>query len=850
MWLRLAWREIINSRKFSLLFCVNLALGLTGFLTIDAFRVSLNKELRSGSKNLQAADLSITVTSRDLTEQEQVAIEKELPEASKRAQVTSLFSMAVAKNKQRSRLSNISAISALHPLYGKLVLEKQGSVNRELSEKLRKNHAAWAEPELLIQLGISVGDQVQIGHSSFTISDIVKEDPTASASAFAFAPRIYVSLDNLPATKLLVAGSRYRHRHLYKFPSEESLETAVKNLKETLPASDIRIRSHEEASENLARSLTYLSDYLGLIALVALFLAAIGSGYLFRSLLFRRLQQVAILMSVGATGAEARRIYILQLLILGLVTSVLTIALTFVGLPYLPMLTEGLLPVNLQPQIHLESMIITFLIATLGSLLICVPLLSHISQQNPAQLFQEGGQAPNKTELKNLLWFLPLLLLYWLLAIWEAKSIPVGTVFIAALLGACAAFGLLSNSIFLVLARLTRSMGITVKLAMRQLARNRLSTSACFLTIAVGSLLIALIPQIQNIVMQEIRNPPGFTRPGLFLVDVQEEQLPELQKLLASQDMVLRFPSPLIRARLTKVNGAVAGRINNKKIYTREQRGEQWVRNRGYNLSYQAGLKTSERLIKGREFSGSFDPGSQKLPEVSLEMRFAKRLNISVGDTATFDIQGVAVTGRVVNIRQIKWTSFHPNFFVQFQPGVLDDAPKTYISVVDDAPLQKKVALQNSIVAAFPNISIVDIAKTVQRILGVLERMVAIVNLMAYFTLFAGFIVLYSIANHQATMRRWDTNLLKVLGADFSQVYRVLLIEFGTLGLVAATGGILISFVISFTLSLLIFDSPWTIDGLTPVYIIAAVTGVVILTVLLATRRTLGEKPLALLNQN
>jgi hypothetical protein len=51
---------------------------------------------------------------------------------------------------------------------------------------------------------------------------------------------------------------------------------------------------------------------------VALFLACLGSGFLFHGFLTHRLPELATLVSLGATRSTALRIFVLQLFLLGI----------------------------------------------------------------------------------------------------------------------------------------------------------------------------------------------------------------------------------------------------------------------------------------------------------------------------------------------------------------------------------------------------------------------------------------------------------------------------------------------------------------------------------------------------
>src|SRR5262249_31689239 len=155
---------------------------------------------------------------------------------------------------------------------------------------------------------------------------------------------------------------------------------------------------------------------------------------------------------------------------------------------------------------------------------------------------------------------------------------------------------------------------------------------------------------------------------------------------------------------------------------TREAQQERDFKNRTFNLTYRSELSESETLAVGKDFSPiPYEwETADELPEISLEVRFANRLKIHLGDSMSFDVQGVPVEGRVVLMRRVKWLSFQPNFFVQFQPGVFNDAPKSFLASIPKLEAAEKDVLQNEIVRRFPNISVIDVSQAIARINAVI----------------------------------------------------------------------------------------------------------------------------------
>src|SRR5262249_39581601 len=161
---------------------------------------------------------------------------------------------------------------------------------------------------------------------------------------FSLASRVYIGLSQLEKTHLMRKGATAYYSHLYLLPEGSDLDAVAKKLNQELKDPSIQIRTHRNASEEVGRLLNYFNDYLGLVALVALFLAGIGAAYLFRSFLSRRTREIAILISLGVTNRNARKVYLLQLGILGSFAAIATCAVSALLLPALGLFAKPYMP--------------------------------------------------------------------------------------------------------------------------------------------------------------------------------------------------------------------------------------------------------------------------------------------------------------------------------------------------------------------------------------------------------------------------------------------------------------------------------------------------------------------------
>ena len=876
------FKELLNKKRFSLLFIINLTLGLTGFITLDGFKTSLHDTLEVKSKSILGADLGLS-SRRPLKPEELNLVSdlhKDHPYKGHKSQVqktntVEMFSM-VANDRGQSRLIQIQAIEAHFPFYGKIELEKNKFAGEKDFQNIYQNQVAWVYPEVLTQLQINIGDTIHVGEAEFKVRNIVTNDSAAGFTTN-MAPRIYIGLAQLEKTHLLKMGSIAWYSILFKIPlNKKKLNQLKQEVIKRIDNPDVRVYTHENVSAQMTSLLSHLNHFLGLASLVALFLSSIGAGFLFRSYLKNKVREMAILISLGSSHTKALSFYLIQVLFLGLLSSLLAIIFAWVLVPGLGPLIQGFLPLPVQLHLNPSTPLIGILVGTLGCFSTCLPILMPLKGLKPSLLLT-GNPPPQQNHIwLNLISALPGVLLFWSLSLWLSDSLKLGSLFTVTFLITGLFFLLSAWLLFKFLKVLTRTFHkdstgnvntltesglvtlphkashrihnpghrthLSLKWALRDLTRIPFSTYSSFLAIGLGMLLLNLIPQIQNSLDTELQHPKSSKLPSLFLFDIQEEQLAPLKEILNNHHLEFSQLSPIVRARLKFVNGKELKKTTGEMM-NREEERDMGLRNRGFNLSYRRELSKSERIIRGTPFSGNHS----SLPEISIEKRFAKKWGLQIGDTMTFDIESVLVKGKIVNIRSVKWSSFQPNFFIQFQTGVLNAAPKTFLGTLPHISPPLRETIQNAIVEKLPNISIINVSRLVRRLKEVLIQVIWALRLMTFLCLIAGFVVIFSIANHQAKNRRWDIGLLKALGASFRDIRWQFLWQFTLIAFFASLLGSSISLLVGFLISKFIFESIWTMDPVTP---IASLIFCILLTLLItdwAIRGALATKTRELL---
>lgn len=792
---KLILRELKSSPKFVLIFILNLSIGLIGLVSIESFKTSFTEELDSRSKTILGADLAIS--SRQEIDLKSVTSVVDIIDHSKTIR---LFSMAGANT--HSRLASIRVIEKKFPFYGQILLKNQRPL------KFSSDKEAYIYPELQRQLDISVGDSITIGDADFIVAGLVIDDGQQSFQMGGIAPRVYISPEGLKLANLIKEGSTYTNTYSFKI-KEKLTKEQLKQLSLSINDSSARVITPEKSSQQVSRILNYLNDFLGLVSLSGLFLATMAMMYLFRSFLYKRRKEIAIFQFLGLKKTTVFSILIGQLFVLSIISSIIAISFGPIILPFIIKLFNEQLGYNLQLTYTYSSLVLPLIIGILSPMFIGVALIYPYLNIDYKFLFSHEDEG--ETKPTSWLIYLPWIIFFYVISINISHSIIIGSIFSSFLFISLGALFLGGTFVLKKMRPLSTKGSLTSKLAWGFLTRYRVSTLFIFSSLMISTTMITLIPTLRNVLLSELERPLKGEGPSLFLFDIQPEQVDSLDAFFkAQQDSDVLVMAPMIRSRLSKIKGEVV-QSSVKDSTTREEERAIRMRNRGVNLSYRDGLDLSESLTEGRLTEGIFDPEKNEMAEITLEHRYASRLGVEVGDTLEFEIFGIPLPAIVVGLRDIKWTSFRPNFFIQFQKGVLEDAPKTFVSAVS-TDKSKVELIQQDLFKKFPNISVIDITRTIQRVTGIMESMVLILTSMTFLVFLVGVLVLYSLIGHQLIIRLRDLNLLKILGLRDSQIIKIVLTETTLISAFSSFFGSILSLILGGIISKVAFKSSFVIS--------------------------------------
>ncbi|HQR24847.1 MAG TPA: FtsX-like permease family protein, partial [Steroidobacteraceae bacterium] len=294
---------------------------------------------------------------------------------------------------------------------------------------------------------------------------------------------------------------------------------------------------------------------------------------------------------------------------------------------------------------------------------------------------------------------------------------------------------------------------------------------------------------------------------------------------------------PLVRARLAAVNGVPVD-----KLHFESDRAQGFVE-REANLTWSRALRDDNRIVAGRWWSDG-DGGDAR---VSVEKEYAERLGLKLGDTLTYDVAGEPVSARITSLRDVRWDSFQPNFFVVFSPGVLEGVTGTLITSVHVDRSQRPLLVD--LVRRFPEVTIIDIDALLTQVREVMDKAALAVQYVFAFTLAAGVMVLLAAVQATRDERHFESAILRTLGASRRVVFAGVAAEFVVLGLLAGVLAAAGASIAGYFLAREIFDLKYSAD---PAVWIAGVAGGALLVGVagvLAARSAVTQPPVATLRQ-
>jgi putative ABC transport system permease protein len=836
--LRYAIRELRSGLRGFYVFIACIALGVMAIAGVGSVATSLNDGLTREGRTLLGGDAAFSLIQREATSQERAFFDTH----GQVSVAATLRSMVRASNGEFA-LVELKAVDNTYPLLGKPSLAPDMPIAEMLAEH-NGVYGAAADPTLLARLNLQLGDHVTIAAATFVINSVIDAEPDKLSGGIGFGPRFLISERALRATGLLQPGSLVRWTYRVQIPLAQNTAQApqalIADARNQFPEAGWDIRSPENASPQLERTIERFTQFLTLVGLTALLVGGVGVANAVKSHIERRRDSIAAFKALGATGHEVFTIYLAQVMALALIGSLLGLV---VGgaLPFIIANGFGkLLPLPIAPALHLGDLALALLYGLLTALAFGLWPLGRVHDVPVAALFRDtivnDRYWPRRYYLGLMAIVIALLIA---IAIGLAYDKRVAAVFVVS---SAVVFMLLRGvaaCVMQIARRMPRPRSTMLQLAVGNIHRPGALTPSVVLSLGLGLTVLVTIVQIDgNLRRQFLASLPD-NAPSFFFVDIPSTQADRFSTFLqgtAPDAHIERVP--MLRGRITAANGIKAEDL-------KPSSEAEWVLQSDRGLTYTNDVPAGSTVVEGawwdRDYNGP--------PLVSLEKKIADGLGLHLGDTVTVNVLGRNITATISNLRSVDWQSLGINFVLVFTPKTFAGAPHTHLATLSEPhpSAQSDATIVRAVANEFPMVTSVRVREALQTVGTVVENLVLGIRGASAVTLIAAVLVLGGALAAGHRHRVYDAVILKTLGATRIRLLGAYALEYLMIGLATAVFGVIAGSVAAWLIvtRLMTLNFVWQ-AGSAAIVVLAALAVTVSLG-LIGTLAALNQKPARIL---
>ncbi|TYA59159.1 ABC transporter permease [Formosa maritima] len=829
----MAWRDAKASKIRLLLFMSSIILGIAAVVTIQLFSNNLKDNIKSQSKTLIGADYIID--SKQLpTERAQAIIDSLKPGAK---EVNFVSMIAFPKN-GGTKLVKVQGLDGNFPFYGKINTEPVSAAS-----SYQALGGALVDATLMLQFNIIPGDSIKVGEVTLPIAGALKSMPGNSAISSSVAPPVVIPYRFIDATELLQFGSRKEYQYYYKASDTLNLIRLEEKLETALDIENADLDTHTSTTRRLGRRYDNVCKFLNLAAFIALLLGCIGIASSVHIYIKEKLNPIAILKCMGASRRQSFLIFLIQIAGIGIVGGIIGSLIGVMLQTVFPYLLKDFLPFTLEISISaLPILIGIFLGLSMSVLFALLPLLRtwYVSPLDVLRVDEKGSQEPRKV---RLMVFGVILVFLFLFSLWLIKDALYALAFVVATLLTFAMLASVAIGFIKIIKRFfPKHWSFTARQSLLNLFRPNNQTVVLVVAIGLGTFLISTLYFTKDILLAKTEIGQTEQNANIIILDVQRDQRDDVARTITTNNLPVLNNIPLVTMRMQSLNGRLVNEI--RQDSTRQIRG--WLLNHEFRTTYRDSLSDSEELMAGKWYS-NVKQGEPVMISISENLAMDAKLN--VGDPVVFNVQGVLIETTVGSIRKVDWSQIQLNFSIVFPTGVLEQAPQFNVFSTMAPTEASSAALQQELVAKYPNVSIIDLRQIFSLVDDILEKVSWVINFMAFFSIFTGIIVLIGSVRTSKYQRIKESVLLRTLGAKNKHILQISAFEYLFLGLLGSLVGLVLALVSSLCLALFVFKEPFIPSGIPFMVFLPGITLLVLAIGLSNIQTVLKSSPLEVLRK-
>ena len=727
---------------------------------------------------------------------------------------------------ENPRLVELKAVDGAYPLRGRLERAVEIAGDKSVTGEIPARGEVWVDTKLAQLLG----ESLQLGEAGFDVEWLVTYEPDRGGAIFNLAPRVLMNLDDLPATGLVVPGSRVEYRMMFAGASSDI--DAFKAWLESRLEPGEEIQDLENARPEMRRALERTRKFFALAIVLTLVIAMAAIAITARYTARREAPKVAMLRAFGISQASLFGYYLRQLGVLWIAATAAGILLGWVTQYALQWALIGWFGRALPAVFDWRPLVTAGLVGMIALAGFSLPYLVNATATPPMQVLRTAvsrrswlrGGLISGSAVAAVFGVLILLMQSSLLAVATLALILLIALVLPLILGSMVRLLLFSSQ---------------RRFWLRQYLLSRLQSSArgaIFVMSGFSLVLIAilLIAVVKDEILGDWQQQLPADIPNYFLVNINRDDIFGVAEFLEQRQIEASRPYALVRARLTQINA-----VDIETIDFTHPRAESMVQHT-FNMTSATQLPDDNRIVEG-----NWIDAADNSPQLSVEQGLAERLDLEVGDELTLNIGSQVRRAPITSIRTVEWENFKPNFFIISNPGLLADLPGTGLmsALIRE---QDKSALR-SLLREYPSITLLDISELMARVRDIVDKASVALQFFFLFALASAVIVLLAAIQTGRHEREIESSLLRALSAHTSQLYRAHVLEFTLMGGLIGFFSAGFATLAGWAISVYFFDMEFHFSPAVWVYSLLSASLVLTIAGTLVSRRVYNISPMKIL---
>ena len=772
-----------NKAKISKVF-FTIFISLLIFSSVTILKNSIENEIKDNARVFLGGDLELSTKNTGLNDE----FIDELKDKFLMTEVIEFTSIIRTINEE-SKTTRIKVIDNFYPLLGNVKVEPANSLsllkttpNSILIDKTTKNN-----------LDLKIGEKIKIQNVSFEVIGVIESLPDIGGF-FLFGDQALINKSGFKNLKINNLGSFINFK--YKIIKKENDSRLSEKINEN---KKIIIKTPEDASQNLKRTIENFIYFLTVIAASAILISGIGLKNSLYSFLSNNQLNIAIYKSLGLSSNNIKTLYYTQTLVILIFCSLIAYTLGLLIIFFLDHSFLNFLNIELNVKFKITEYLIIQFFSIIVFFIFAKPVVDSIDQIKVTNLFRNSSTHLNLNYTRKSFIEISALLIIFVFFFCISNVKPQQTaVFFFFFIIISFFYYFLSKFYILILGKMKNIKNLLLNMGIKNLKSYRSLNSIMIVTMGLGMTTLFFLGMLSSNINKELNTSIPKNAPHYFFLGIQENQLKLFREQIYEIDSKAKqIVVPMISARIETINN------RNPKELIDENNKSFWFINGERRISWSKKPPFNNPVIKGKWW----DKDEINKLQISLDYKVANDLKLKIGDSMTFNIFGNSVTGIITNYRKVDYRDLNINFAILFNPKYASKIPHEFMSTIKFEN-EELVNLSN-ILRKLPTITYIKLSEYINKTKNFLNGIFIVSILISVVVILIGLIVISNAISVIGNLKVYQNLVLRILGFEKLNIYKLIIFETLILFIPIIISSLIFSIIFSYFFITNFFSIDW-----------------------------------------